>query len=253
MTSSSFLAQLTAELRQGRAVTLVTVVGGPKELVGQKALIPAQGSPAGSLLQQPWHTAMLHDAARLMQSRLSPTTQTYRHNDIEIEIFFDVQHPPPRLIIVGAVHIADALIRYAKALDFRTWLVDPRSAFATASRFPHADEICPQWPEDALPAIGITPYTAVVVITHDPKLDDPALKIALPSPAFYVGALGSNKTNAQRRERLQAEGISESLLNRLHAPIGLNIGGRTPAEIALSIMAEIVAVQNRTSLNDSEA
>jgi xanthine dehydrogenase accessory factor len=130
----------------------------------------------------------------------------------------------------------------------RTYLVDPRTAFATPERFPHADQIVNQWPDEALPEIGLTPETSVVVVTHDPKLDDPALKVALPSSAGYVGALGSPKTHARRVERLLAEGLAREHLDRLHAPIGLNIGGRTPSEIALSIMAEIVAVRNDMSI-----
>jgi xanthine dehydrogenase accessory factor len=165
----------------------------------------------------------------------------------EVEIFFDVYRPAPRLIIVGAVHIASDLIRFARPLGYRTYLVDPRTAFATEERFPHVDELMPRWPDEALPDIGLSNDTAVVVVTHDPKLDDPALLLALPSPAFYVGALGSPKTHARRVERLLAAGVSQAQIDRLHAPIGLNIGGKTPAEIALSIMAQIVAVRNQAT------
>jgi xanthine dehydrogenase accessory factor len=183
-----------------------------------------------------------------MQERATSTTRRYR--DGEIEVFFDIHRPAPQLIIVGAVHIADSLIRYAKPLGFRTHLIDPRTAFATAERFPHVDEMHHQWPDEVLPKIGINSETAVVVITHDPKLDDPALKIALPSPAFYVGVLGSPKTHAQRIERLLAEGLTPEQMDHLYAPIGLNIGGHTPAEIGLSIMAEIVAARNQMPLNN---
>jgi xanthine dehydrogenase accessory factor len=136
------------------------------------------------------------------------------------------------------------LIHFAKPLGFRTYLVDPRTAFATPERFPHVDQLVNRWPDEALQEIGLNRESSVVVVTHDPKLDDPALKVALPGPAFYVGALGSPKTHARRVERLLADGLTEEQLARLHAPIGLNIGGRTPAEIALSIMAEIVATRN---------
>jgi xanthine dehydrogenase accessory factor len=147
-------------------------------------------------------------------------------------------------VVVGAVHIADELVTFAQRFGFRTFVVDPRGAFATEARFPHTDTLLAQWPDEALPEIGLTSNTAVVVLSHDPKLDDPALRLALPGPAFYVGALGSRKTHAQRVERLLGDGLTQADLDRLHAPIGLNIGGRTPAEIALSIMAEIVAVRN---------
>jgi xanthine dehydrogenase accessory factor len=129
-------------------------------------------------------------------------------------------------------------------LGFRTYLVDPRTAFASPERFPHADELIQRWPDEALPDIGLNRETNVVVVTHDPKLDDPALMVALPSSVGYVGALGSPKTHAQRIERLLANGLTPAQVDRLHAPIGLDLGGRTPAEIALSIMAEIVAVRN---------
>jgi xanthine dehydrogenase accessory factor len=234
-------------INQDQAVTLAVVVRGPAGLLGVKALIPANGNPTGSLLQMPWRDEVVRDAYQLMQARSEPVTSRYDNG--EIEIFFDIHRPLPGLIVVGAVHIADSLIRYAKLLDFRTYVIDPRTAFATKERFPHVDEMRHQWPDEALPEIGLTNETAVVVITHDPKLDDPALKVALPSPAFYVGALGSPKTHAQRVERLLAEGISQRCLNRLHAPIGLDIGGRSPAEISLSIMAEIIATRNQKSID----
>jgi len=237
-------------VNKDEGVALAVMVRGPENLLGVKALIPEKGEPLGPLLEQPWRDQLLKDAYQLMQERSGSTTRRYENG--EVEVFFDIHRPMPRLIIVGAVHIADSIIRYAKPLGFRTYLVDPRTAFATSERFPHVDEMRPQWPDEALPEIGLNSEAAVVVITHDPKLDDPALKIALPSPAFYVGALGSPKTHAQRIERLLAEGLSREQLDRLHAPIGLNIGGRTPAEIALSIMAEIVAVRNQslTKKND---
>jgi xanthine dehydrogenase accessory factor len=221
-------------------------VRGPETLLGLKALIPADGEPVGPLLEVPWRAKLLRDAYRLMGEHASGTS---RYENDEIELFFDVHRPPSRLIIVGAVHIADALIRFARPLGYRTYLVDPRTAFATEERFPHVDEMRHQWPDEALPEIGLNSETAVVVITHDPKLDDPALKLALPSPAFYVGALGSPKTHARRVERLLTEGLSQEQLDRLHAPIGLDLGGRTPAEIALSIMAEIVAAHNQVPLD----
>ncbi len=235
-------------IEQDQAVALAVVVRGPEPLLGAKAVIPAQGEPAGALLETPWGDQILADARELMQRKSSGTCQyspTVGDGPEPVEIFFDVHRPAPRLIIVGGVHIAIDLIHFAKPLGFRTYLVDPRTAFATPDRFPHADEIVHRWPDEALSEIGLTADTSVVVVTHDPKLDDPALMAALPSPAFYVGALGSPKTHARRVERLLAEGVAEAYIDRLHAPIGLNIGGRTPAEIALSIMAEIVAVRHQ--------
>ena len=158
-------------------------------------------------------------------------------------VFVETYPPPPTIIMVGAVHIAVDLTSYAKVLGFRTVVIDARGAFATAERFAHADELVHAWPDEALQG-RLHVNTAVVVLTHDPKLDDPALQVALPSTAGYVGALGSKKTHAARVERLREYGLADDVIARLHAPIGLPIGGRTPAEIALSIIAEIVAVRN---------
>jgi xanthine dehydrogenase accessory factor len=160
-------------------------------------------------------------------------------------LFFDVIAPAPEVIAVGGVHIAIALTQLAKVMGYRTTVVDPRGVFGTDARFPHVDRLIQAWPDEGLGQITLSCLSAVAVLTHDPKLDDPALKIALPSEAFYVGALGSPVTNAQRRERLQTAGLSEDLLDKLHSPIGLEIGSRTPDEIALAIMAQIVACRNQ--------
>lgn len=234
-------------IQQDKAVTLAVVVRGPAAWLGQKALVPAEGEgePGGSLLETSLAGQIVPAAYELMRQRSSASRRYHpAETGEEVEIFFDVHTPAPKLIIVGGVHIATDLIHFAKPLGLRTYLVDPRTAFATPERFPHVDEMIHAWPDEALPQIGLTSETSVVVVTHDPKLDDPALLVALPSPAKYVGALGSPKTHAQRVERLLAEGLTRAQIDRLHAPIGLDIGGRTPAEIALSIIAEIVAVRN---------
>ena len=158
--------------------------------------------------------------------------------------FLEVTLPAPTLVIVGGVHIAVALVPLAKSVGYRVVVVDPRPAFASSARFPLADEIVGDWPNDALAKIGLTSQTAVAVFAHDPKLDDPALQVALPSAAFYVGALGSKRTQEKRRARLAEAGVSEEHLARLHAPIGLDLGGRSPEEIALSVIAQIVAARN---------
>jgi xanthine dehydrogenase accessory factor len=150
--------------------------------------------------------------------------------------------------MVGGVHIAVALVHIARALGYATVVVDPRPAFGSAERFPHADRVVSAWPDEALEALPLDASTAVAVLTHDPKLDDPALRVALPSPAFYVGALGSRATQARRRGRLLEAGMSEAQLSRLHAPIGLDLGGRGPAEIALSVMAQVVSVRNTAAV-----
>lgn len=157
-------------------------------------------------------------------------------------LFVDVHAPPPRLVIVGAVHIAQSLIPMAVMTGYDVVVVDPREAFATPERFAGVT-LTHDWPDEALEALRPDARTAIVTLTHDPKLDDPALRIALRSPAFYVGALGSRKTHAKRVERLEAAGLSAGEIGRLHAPVGLAIGARSPAEIAVSILAQITAVR----------
>ncbi|MBN1995725.1 MAG: XdhC family protein [Anaerolineae bacterium] len=239
----SFFSLLKNYLKQDKGVVLANVVRGPEGWLGQKVVIPAEGEPTGPLLATSLRDTILQDAQELMKQGTC-ATRRYPVGQGEVDVFFDVYRPAPRLIIVGAVHIAGELIHLAQRFDFHTYVVDPRSAFATRERFPHADHLLTQWPDEALSEIGLTAETGVVALTHDPKLDDPALKLALPSPAFYVGALGSAKTHAKRVERLLADDLAPEHLARLHAPIGLDIGGRSPAEIALSILAEIVAVRN---------
>jgi len=158
------------------------------------------------------------------------------------EIFINVFTPTVRLIIVGAVHVAQPLVPMAQALGYDVVIVDPRLAFATKERFGDV-EIVRDWPDDALPTIGLDARTALIALTHDPKIDDPALIVALASDAFYVGALGSRKTHAKRVERLIAAGVTHADIDRIHAPIGLDIGAQGAAEIAVSIIAEITAVQ----------
>lgn len=160
------------------------------------------------------------------------------------EWFIEAVWPAPTLVVVGGVHTAIALTTLATALGYRTVVVDPRQAFGSAARFPHVDRLVPEWPDDALRQLGISAATAIVLLTHDPKLDDPGLLVALPSPAFYVGALGSPTTQEKRRTRLKAAGLSDAQLARLRGPIGLDLGGRTPEEIALAILAEIVAARH---------
>jgi xanthine dehydrogenase accessory factor len=165
------------------------------------------------------------------------------------DVFVDVYRPRPRLIIVGGAHVAVALAQMARLLGFRVALVDPRMAFATASRFPQAEVISHEYPDLALPKIGMTSETYIAILTHDPKIDDPALQVALPSPVPYVGILSSKRTHAARLERLTAAGVPPEQLQRIRTPIGLKIGAQTPEEIALCILAEIVMV--RRNLNES--
>lgn len=183
-------------------------------------------------------------AAELAAQAALAKGQTTRMPLEDGELFVEVVWPAPTLVVVGGVHTTIALTTLAKTLGFRTIVVDPRAAFGSEARFPHVDQLVHVWPDDALKQIGLNRATAVAMLTHDPKLDDPGLLVALLSSAFYVGALGSKSTQEKRRARLLAEGLTEEQLNRLHGPIGLDLGGRTPEEVALAILAEIVAVRN---------
>ena len=161
--------------------------------------------------------------------------------DEETGEFIAVFNPPLRMMVVGAVHIAQALLPMARLAGYDPVLIDPREAFGSAARFPGAT-ILHDWPDEALAAQGLDARTAVVTLTHDPKLDDPAIIAALASPAFYLGCLGSTRTHAKRLDRLRAAGVGEDALARIHAPVGLDIGARSPAEIAVSVMAQITQV-----------
>jgi len=229
-----FLEPVGAALRAEKPVAIATVIRGPEGDVGKKLVLFEDGTVSGAI-----------DDAALAEARSALVSGASRRIPTEDrEIFVDVLRPSPRLIVVGGVHIAVALMTLAKTLGFRTILVDPREAFGNAKRFPHADEIVNDWPDAALARISPDTSTAVAVLTHDPKLDDPALLAALSSRAFYVGALGSKRTQEKRRERLREAGIVPDALGRLHGPIGLPLGGRSPEEIAIAILAEIVATRN---------
>jgi len=222
-----------------------TVDGLLRRLIGdvksrrQVALVTNLATGAQSLAHSP----------REIGSELAPALEEAFRCDESVafagdagEVFINVFNPTVRLIIVGAVHIAQQLVPMARALGHDVVIVDPRTAFATEGRFADA-ELSREWPDEALPKIGVDARTALIVLTHDPKIDDSALIHALSSNAFYVGALGSRKTHAKRVERLRKAGLAEADIEPIHAPIGLDIGAQGAAEIALSIMAEITAVQ----------
>lgn len=191
------------------------------------------------------HPAAATEAGRVAAERARRTgrsgTIRIPVDGIDAACFLESMPAPPRIVIFGAVHIAAALVTLARPLGFRTVVADGRSAFLTHERFPDADELVLGWPEEALGRAGLDADTSVVVLTHDPKFDDPALLIALRSDAGYVGAIGSRTTQASRRDRLRKAGLTEEQLARLHGPVGLDLGGRTPAETALAILAEITA------------
>ncbi len=159
--------------------------------------------------------------------------------------FLQVFNPPLRMILIGAVHISQPLARMAAMAGYAVTIVDPRRAFATEARFPGV-EVTTDWPDEALEKLKPNRRTAIVALTHDPKIDDPALLVSLKSDAFYIGALGSSKTHAKRRDRMLAAGFSEATFQRIRGPVGLKIGARSPAEIAVSVLAEVIAALHAT-------
>jgi xanthine dehydrogenase accessory factor len=182
-------------------------------------------------------------AADPLRTELARQLRMGKSGNVEVggkKLFLNVYAPTAKLVIVGAVHISQALAPMARALDYDVTVVDPRTAFASPERFPDVPLIA-EWPDVALPQLDVDHYTAFVAVTHDPKIDDPALLHAFAKDCFYIGALGSRKTHAKRAARLRAQGASEADIARIHAPIGLDIGAVSPSEIAVSIMAEITA------------
>ena len=224
------LAALQQARAKRRAVTLATRLSDAAE--GLIYLDAATGELAGN-------AEIAAAARRAMEIGRSETLDIGGQ-----KIFLNVYVPPPRLIIVGAVHIAQTLAPMATMLEFDVTVVDPRGAWATAARFPGVTVI-KEWADEAFQSMGLDVSTAVVTLTHDPKLDDPALESALKSDAFYIGALGSRKTHAKRKERLAEVGITEEMFARVQGPVGLNIGAKSPAEIAVSILGQIIEVRAR--------
>jgi xanthine dehydrogenase accessory factor len=222
-----------AELaRSGGRGALVTNL----EAGGAKMLVHADGRTEGTL-----GDPVLDEQAAKLGDELMWAERAERQGDL----FVDVTFPPPRLIIFGAVDFAAALCRMASATGWRAFVVDPRARFAQPARFPDAEEVVAAWPEEAFKRLGgIDRATAIAVLTHDPKLDDAALVLALRSDAGYIGAMGSRRAQAKRRERLLAKGIEDADLERICAPIGLDLGALTAEETALSIIGEIVAMRH---------
>jgi xanthine dehydrogenase accessory factor len=222
-----------AELaRSGGRGALVTNLAGD----GMKILVHSDGRTEGTL-----GDPVLDEQAAALGDELMWAERAERRGDL----FVDVTFPPPRLIVFGAVDFAAALCKMARATGWRAFVVDPRARFAQPARFPDAEQVVTAWPEEAFQRLGgIDRATAIAVLTHDPKLDDAALVLALRSDAGYIGAMGSRRAQAKRRERLLAKGIEDSDLERVSAPIGLDLGALTAEETALSIIGEIVAMRH---------
>jgi xanthine dehydrogenase accessory factor len=223
---TSTLARI-AEAQAGRRALLVVT----RLADGAQCMVDAAGC-SGDFALAP---EQLAEAAAMLQSGRCGALETLPDS------FARAYVPSPRLLIIGAVHIAQALAGMAATAGYAVTVIDPRGAFASPERFPGI-ELCDEWPDEALVRLGLDEATALVALSHDPKLDDPALELALPSRLFYIGALGSRRTHEKRLERLRAAGLGE-LTGRIHSPIGLDLGGRAPAEIAVSILAEIIRVR----------
>ena len=232
-------ARFTELAREGDRAALATVLEGPHE-VGAKLLVTADEAQDGTLGDPGLDAAAVAVAREAMWSERSELRE---HEGASL--FVDVIAPPPRLIIFGAVDFAAQLAALAKLAGWRPFVVDPRKRFATADRFPQAEQVIAEWPDKAFEQLGgIDRATSIAVLTHDPKLDDAVLKIALRSDAQYIGAMGSRRAQAKRRERLLEAGMTDADLERLAAPIGLDIGALSAEETALSIMGEITAVRH---------
>jgi xanthine dehydrogenase accessory factor len=236
--------QLQEEMQAGRALAVATVVQGKPDLVGFQMLIKRDGTPQGSIHPE-LDRQVIEKAKKAISEGRSQKIKAATGQEEDQEIFIEVMEPQPRLIIVGGVHTAIALTGMAKILGYQTIVIDPRRAFGSPERFPNVDRLIKAWPDEAFEDVEINEKTAIAMLTHDPKIDDPALKVALSSPAFYIGALGSPTTQAKRRQRLLEAGFSKDQIQRLHGPIGMELGSNTPEEIALAIMAEIVAVSHK--------
>jgi xanthine dehydrogenase accessory factor len=228
---------LQAAIRADEPIASVTLVAssGP---IGAKLLVTPAGLRAGDLGDPALTARAVADAQSLLTSS---ATRLMAYDDLGVTIFVESFVPQRTLFMVGGVHIAVGLAALAKVLGFRTVIIDARTAFANEERFAHVDELVVAWPDEALEG-RLDARSCVAVLTHDPKLDDPALHVALRSPAAYIGALGSPSTHARRLERLREAGFDETQLARIHGPIGLKIGAKTPEEIAVSILGEIVHV-----------
>jgi xanthine dehydrogenase accessory factor len=220
---------------------MATVVGGPDRYLGRQLLIWPDGTTEGDLAEL---AGPLVERARELFVAFRSDRFELAADGETLDVFFEVHPPRPQLVVVGAVHVAIHLVRFARELGFRTYVVDPRTAFATPERFVDADELLTDWPDESLRRIGLNESTYLALLSHDLKLDIPALKIALPSPVRYIGALGSQKTHEKRLKALAEEGVPQELYGRIHNPIGLDLGGRRAEEIAVSILAELVAVSH---------
>ena len=242
---------LAAELKAERPVALATVVAGPG--VGGKLLVRPGHEPEGTLGNEDLDRVVARDTVAELDAGRSGIRHYGPNGEArqdEVTVFIETFAPPPRMLVFGAVDFTAALVRVAKVLGYVVTVCDAREVFATTQRFPFADEVVVDWPHRLLDRVGSTlgPRDAICVLTHDHKFDVPALQSALATQAGYIGAMGSRRTSIERDDRLRDAGVDEAGLARIHAPIGLDLGARTPEETAISICAEIIAA--RTGRDD---
>ena len=236
--------ELKDMLGKEQGVAMATVVRGP-DSVGAKLLVFPDGTAHGTLGNAELEAQVRRDAERaIWTSDANTHSYAITEGTQPYEVFIEGFPPLPVLLIVGAGHIAIPLTTFARTLGYRVVVIDARAAFATHERFPHADELIVAWPDEVLEKMDINPSTSIAVLTHDPKFDEPTLKAVLSRRSGYVGAIGSRKTGEERAERLKQQGLTDEQVARIHSPIGLSIGASTPEEIALAIMAEIVAYRH---------
>jgi xanthine dehydrogenase accessory factor len=238
---------LAVAVRADQPVALVTVIDGPG--AGSKLLVSPTGPSIGSLGDAELDRVAARDAQGELAAGMTRVRRYGPHGEArqnEVSVFIESFVPPPQMVVFGAVDFTAALVRIAKVLGYRVTVCDARPIFATRARFPLADEIVVDWPNRLLDRIGstLTPRDAICVLTHDIKFDVPAIVSALETAVGYLGAMGSRRTNQQREIRLREAGVDDAGIARLHTPIGLDIGARTPEETAVSVCAEIISARN---------
>jgi xanthine dehydrogenase accessory factor len=238
---SEIYPKLSKMVENDELCAVATIISG--ESAGKKILFTPSGIIAGNLVDEKMNNKVLQTSTDNLSSQ-QPFRYSVKSKTGEVEIFVDVIPPHPRLIIIGAVHIATPLVALARIAGFHTTVIDSRSAFATRERFPDADELFADWPADVLARLSLNEGTYLAFLSHDEKMDIPALQVALESSARYIGALGSSKTNANRVQMLLDLNIPRKQINRIHAPIGLPIGSASAEDIAFSIVSEMIAIRN---------
>lgn len=220
---------------------LLTVIAGP-DAVGSKLLVQLDGSSEGEIRPEGLEHAARRDAVALLREERSEVRE-FDLPEGTFSVFIESYPAPHKIVIVGAAHAAEPLSRFARALGYRVIVTDARAAFAVPERFPEADQVIKGWPQDVLPGIRFDASTYLVLLSHDPKFDEPTLQHVLPTSVAYIGAIGSRKTQLERSQRLREQGFSEEQLARIYGPVGLDLGGRSSEETALAILAEITAVR----------